>query len=131
MLGVNLHEIPGFGRTAILTLMSEVGESIHRFSSAKAFAKWLGFTPNNKASGGKILSRKTLKNNGAARAVESAQHVSAGGELDWQHEGLESIGKFFPARGFQILSQEGDYSDGPEIGGSDLHPVEEWGIVSA
>lgn len=62
MLGVNLHEIPGFGRTAILTLLSEVGESIHRFTSAKAFAKWLGFTPNNKASGGKILSRKTLKN---------------------------------------------------------------------
>jgi len=62
LLGVNLHEIPGFGRTAILTLMSEVGESIHRFTSAKAFAKWLGFTPNNKASGGKVLSRKTLKN---------------------------------------------------------------------
>lgn len=59
MLGVNLHEIPGLGRTAILALMSEVGESIHRFTSAKAFAKWLGFIPNNKASGGKVLSRKT------------------------------------------------------------------------
>lgn len=42
--------------------MAEVGESITKFHSAKAFAKWLGFTPNNKASGGKVLSKKTLKN---------------------------------------------------------------------
>ncbi len=62
LLGVNLNEIPGFGRDALLTFMAEVGEAIGRFTSAKAFSKWLGFTPNNKASGGKILSRKTLKN---------------------------------------------------------------------
>ncbi|WP_460974044.1 transposase [Spirosoma migulaei] len=42
--------------------MAEVGESITKFNSAKAFAKWLGFTPTNKASGGKVLSRKTLMN---------------------------------------------------------------------
>ncbi|MVM38894.1 IS110 family transposase [Spirosoma sp. HMF3257] len=50
------------GRDALLTFMAEVGESITKFHSAKAFAKWLGFTPNNKASGGKVLSRRTLKN---------------------------------------------------------------------
>lgn len=42
--------------------MAEVGESVTKFHSAKAFARWLGFTPNNRASGGKILSRKMLKN---------------------------------------------------------------------
>ncbi|MBC7571801.1 MAG: IS110 family transposase [Spirosoma sp.] len=62
LLGVDLSNIPGFGRDALLTFMAEVGESITKFNSAKAFAKWLGFTPNNKASGGKVLSRKTLKN---------------------------------------------------------------------
>jgi transposase len=62
LLGVDLSNIPGFGRDALLTFMAEVGESISKFHSAKAFAKWLGFTPNNKASGGKVLSKKTLKN---------------------------------------------------------------------
>lgn len=62
IFGVNLNEIPGFGRDALLNFIAEVGEGIHRFHSAKAFAKWLGFTPNNKASGGKILSKRTLKN---------------------------------------------------------------------
>jgi transposase len=62
IFGVNLNEIPGFGRDALLNFIAEVGDGIHRFHSAKAFAKWLGFTPNNKASGGKILSKRTLKN---------------------------------------------------------------------
>ncbi|QJW89102.1 IS110 family transposase [Spirosoma taeanense] len=62
LLGVDLSNIPGFGRDALLTFIAEVGESISKFHSAKAFAKWLGFTPNNKASGGKVLSKKTLKN---------------------------------------------------------------------
>jgi transposase len=62
LLGVDLSNIPGFGRDALLTFMAEVGESITKFNSAKAFAKWFGFTPNNKASGGKVLSKKTLKN---------------------------------------------------------------------
>lgn len=65
IFGVNLNLIPGFGRDALLNLMAEVGEGIQRFQSAKAFAKWLGFTPNNKASGGKVLSKKTLKNKSA------------------------------------------------------------------
>lgn len=44
-----------------------VGELVTKFHSAKAFARWLGFTapadrPNNKASGGNVFSRKTLKN---------------------------------------------------------------------
>ena len=62
IFGVNLNEIPGFGRDTLLNFIAEVGDGIHRFHSAKAFAKWLGFTPNNKASGGKILSKRTLKN---------------------------------------------------------------------
>ena len=46
----------------MLNFIAEVGEGIKNFHSAKAFSKWLGFTPNNKASGGKILSKRTLKN---------------------------------------------------------------------
>lgn len=62
IFGVNLGQIPGMGKDALLNIIAEVGQEIHKFHSAKAFAKWLGFTPNNKSSGGKILSKKTLKN---------------------------------------------------------------------
>ena len=62
IFGVNLNEIPGFGRDALLNFIAEVGEGIKAFHSAKAFCKWLGLTPNNKASGGRILSKRTLKN---------------------------------------------------------------------
>lgn len=62
VLGVDLSNIPGFGRDALLGLLGEVGEAIPKFHSAKAFARWLGFTPNNRSSGGKVLSKKTLKN---------------------------------------------------------------------
>lgn len=65
IFGVNLNEIPGFGRSALLNFIAEVGEGIKNFHSAKAFSKWLGFTPNNKATGGKIISKKTLKNKSA------------------------------------------------------------------
>ncbi len=42
----------------MLTLMSEVGNGIHKFETAKQFASWLRLSPNNKISGGKVLSSK-------------------------------------------------------------------------
>lgn len=42
--------------------MSEVGiEGIEKFETAKQFASWLRLTPNNKISGGKILSSRIPK----------------------------------------------------------------------
>lgn len=42
--------------------MSEVGiEGIRKFASAKQFCSWLRLAPNNKVSGGKILSSKVPK----------------------------------------------------------------------
>jgi len=42
-----------------LAIMSEVGlEGIKKFSTAKHFASWLRIAPNNKISGGKVLSSK-------------------------------------------------------------------------
>ena len=46
----------------ILTLMSEVGpEGFKKFETAKQFASWLRLAPNNKISGGKVLSNKIPK----------------------------------------------------------------------
>jgi len=60
--GVDLMEIEGVSHSTILTLMSEIGpEGLKKFNSAKQFASWLRLAPNNKVSGGKILSSKIPK----------------------------------------------------------------------
>jgi transposase len=60
--GVDLMAIEGFSHGTILTLISEVGlEGIKKFQSAKQFASWLRLAPNNKKTGGKIISSKVPK----------------------------------------------------------------------
>ena len=42
--------------------MSEIGpEGFKKFATAKQFTSWLRLAPNNKISGGKILSNKVPK----------------------------------------------------------------------
>jgi len=60
--GVDLMSIEGMSYSTILSLISEVGvDGIKRFSTAKHFASWLRLAPNNKISGGKVLSSKIPK----------------------------------------------------------------------
>lgn len=58
ILGVDLTAVPGFA-TSPLTLFAELGPHLRKFASAKAFASWLGLCPDNRISGGKVLSVKT------------------------------------------------------------------------
>ena len=60
--GVDLLKIEGFSHATLLAVISEVGlEGIKKFPTAKHFASWLRLTPNNKISGGKVLSSKVSK----------------------------------------------------------------------
>jgi transposase len=60
--GVDLMEIEGFNEALIMCLISEVGmDGIKKFQSAKQFTSWLRLSPNNKISGGKILSHHLPK----------------------------------------------------------------------
>ncbi|WP_244140822.1 transposase [Kaistella flava (ex Peng et al. 2021)] len=60
--GVDLLAIEGVSYSTVLSIMSEVGlEGIKKFPTAKHFASWLRLTPNNKISGGKILSNRIPK----------------------------------------------------------------------
>jgi len=60
--GVDLLSVEGVAHSTILTLISEVGlEGMKKFGTAKQFAAWLRLTPNNKISGGKVLSSKISK----------------------------------------------------------------------
>ena len=60
--GTDLLAIEGMSYSTVLALMSEIGkDGIHKFPTAKHFTSWLRLAPNNKVSGGKILSSKVPK----------------------------------------------------------------------
>ena len=60
--GVDLLAIEGISYSTVLSLMSEVGlNGLKKFSSAKQFSSWLRLSPNNRISGGKVLSSRIPK----------------------------------------------------------------------
>lgn len=60
--GVDLMKIEGLSHATVLTIMSEVGpDGFKEFPTAKQFASWLRLAPNNKISGGKVLSNRVPK----------------------------------------------------------------------
>lgn len=59
ILGVDLTEIPGLNDNLITQIVAEIGTDISKWKTAKHFASWLGLSPANKISGGKILSSRT------------------------------------------------------------------------
>ena len=55
-------KIEGVSHATVLSIMSEAGpDGFTKFESAKHFTSWLRLAPNNKISGGKILSNKVPK----------------------------------------------------------------------
>jgi len=60
--GIDLMNIEGVSHNTVITLMSEVGyDGIKKFEAAKQFTSWLRLSPNNKISGGRILSNRIAK----------------------------------------------------------------------
>lgn len=60
--GVDLSQIEGVNINTILTIMSEVGFDLKsKFKTHKHFTSWLGFAPNRKITGGKVMSSNTQK----------------------------------------------------------------------
>ncbi|UZR97837.1 IS110 family transposase (plasmid) [Chondrinema litorale] len=61
ILGVDFYQIGGIGDGTILTILSTLGTGIQKFPTSKHFVSWLRLAPNNKISGGKIISSRTQK----------------------------------------------------------------------
>jgi len=60
VLGVDLTVVPSFQTPTVLVLVAELGPGFaEKFPSAKHFSSWLGVCPDNRISGGKILSVAT------------------------------------------------------------------------
>ena len=60
--GVDLMAIEGVSDATIMAFISEIGlEGIKKFKTSKEFTAWLRLAPNNKISGGKVLSHHLPK----------------------------------------------------------------------
>ena len=74
--GIDLIQVPAIGRNTLLSLISEVGFDLSKFPTSKQFASWLGLAPNNKVSGGKVISSHTPKRkNRLSEALQRAANV--------------------------------------------------------
>jgi transposase len=58
---VDLTAIEGIGPLTSLVLFTEVGPDVSRFPTEKHFCSWLGLCPDNRISGGKVLSSRTRR----------------------------------------------------------------------
>jgi transposase len=61
ILGTDLTAIPGLEAATVHTLFSELGRDLSAFRTCGHFCSWLGLCPDNRISGGKILSVGTRK----------------------------------------------------------------------
>lgn len=60
--GIDFMSVEGLSHSTIIVLMSEIGpDGFSKFKTAKQFASWLRLCPNNKISGGRVLSSKVPK----------------------------------------------------------------------
>ena len=73
IFGVDLTRIPGINVLTTQTLLAEIGPDLSCFDCAPAFTSWLGLCPDNRVTGGKVVSVKTRKvKNRAATALRMA-----------------------------------------------------------
>lgn len=59
--GVDLFAIPSVSFNLVMSLISEIGFGIDKFSTSKEFSSYLRLAPNNKISGGRKISGRTPK----------------------------------------------------------------------
>jgi transposase len=57
--GVDLTQIDAIGPHTALRLLSEIGLDMTNWPSEKHFVSWLGLAPNNRVSGGRLISSRT------------------------------------------------------------------------
>lgn len=61
--GVDVIAIFGISESTALTILSETSPDLSEWENEKKFVSWLNLCPNNKISGGKLISSKLLKRN--------------------------------------------------------------------
>lgn len=59
--GVDLTRVDGFNVLVLQRIISEVGLDMSKWPTMKNYTSWLALSPNNKITGGKIISSATAK----------------------------------------------------------------------
>ena len=95
MTGVDLTRINGIDGFTALKVISEVGTDMTKWPSAKHFASWLGLSPNNLITGGRVMSSKTKPN--ASRAAAALRLAAHG-----LHRSDSALGAFLRRKKAQI-----------------------------
>jgi transposase len=83
IVGTDLTEIFGLTDTNAVELISEVGSDMNKWPSHKHFTAWLNLAPNNKVSGGKLLSSKTQKKKNRAGQIFKMAAYSVQRSKNW------------------------------------------------
>ena len=78
VLGKDLTQIHGIGPCLAPELVSECGDDLSAWPSAKHFTSWLCLAPCNKISGGKVLSSRTRRSGSRAAALLRLAAVTIG-----------------------------------------------------
>ena len=78
LLGKDITRVDGFGPYLALKLVAECGDDLLAWPSAKHFTSWLGLAPNNKISGGRVLSSRTRRTGSRAAALLRLAAVTVG-----------------------------------------------------
>ena len=76
MTGVDLTRSDGVDGFTALKVVSEIGADMTKWPSAKHFSSWLGLSPDNRITGGRVMSSKTKPSaNRAAAALRLAANA--------------------------------------------------------
>ncbi|MDX5507172.1 MULTISPECIES: IS110 family transposase [unclassified Wolbachia] len=73
--GMDFTRVPGLDVLSVQAIISETGINHNKWRTEKHFSSWLGLSPANKITGGKIIGTRTRKVvNRAATALRLAAH---------------------------------------------------------
>jgi transposase len=91
--GVDLTAIDGLNVLTVQTLIAEVGSDMSRFATEAHFVSFLGLSPRNKISGGKVVGRekcKTKNRAGTALRLAAGTLLASGTYLGAQYRRLRT-----------------------------------------
>jgi transposase len=88
--GVDLTQIDGIAPYTALKLIAEIGTDMRRWPTEKHFTSWLTLAPKNNASGGRLLSSRTVRSANRAAVILRIAAMTRGKALTWR--GSVSLG---------------------------------------
>ncbi|MFA6077386.1 MAG: IS110 family transposase [Candidatus Paceibacterota bacterium] len=73
--GADLTRLDGISEQTSFVILSEIGTDMSPWKTCKHFSSWLGLSPNNKISGGRVLSSRTKRSrNRVTQALKLAAY---------------------------------------------------------